>query len=258
MPTISIINQKGGTGKTTTAINLSAALAQQGKRTLLIDLDPQAHATIGLGLEPAEVKATMYEVFTEPRPSLKSILQDTAYERLSLAPSHIKLAAGVEQLYARMFRERILSDAIKNIRSAYDYILIDCPPNLGVLTANALYASDFVLIPCQMSRYSLESLSDLLQTIEEVWLRGHEEKKKGTLWRILLTMYEKRNSVTNEYVEQRLIPYKGHVLETRISKNEALNQAHLAGQPIFYFDPKSRGAEDYLHLTEEILKIHGK
>jgi Mrp family chromosome partitioning ATPase len=163
---VSIINQKGGTGKTTTTVNLGAALAYQGFSTLLVDLDPQGHTTIGLGIDPDSFLESMSEVMSIPKKSVADITVHTYIPKLYLAPAHIRLAPVAEQIYARIFREAILHQALQGL--PYDFILIDCPPSLGVLTINALYACDLIIIPCQISRYSLDGLADLLTTMEHV------------------------------------------------------------------------------------------
>lgn len=250
---VAIINQKGGTGKTTTAINLGAGLAYQGYRTLLVDLDPQAHTTIGLGVDPDSYQESMAEVISTPKKALADVVVETYILWLHLAPSHIRLARAAEQAYTRVFREAILANALREVD--YDFVIIDCPPSLGVLTTNALYACNFIIIPCQISRYSLDGLADLLTTIETVKNLSLQELFEGDLFRILLTMYDRRNRVTNEYILEQLKPYKAKTFSTLIMKNEALNQAQIAQKAIFDFDPRSSGTQDYQRLTAEFLEI---
>ncbi len=257
MPHITaIINQKGGTGKTTTTINLGAALAYQGYRTLIVDLDPQAHTTIGLGVELDGGAQSMAEVMTVPKKGVGEVAVASYILGLDLAPAHIRLARAAEQVYTRVFREAILAQALKN--SDYDFVLIDCPPSLGVLTTNSLYACDFIIIPCQISRYSLDGLADLLTTVETVKNLNMEELFQGDHFRILLTMFDKRNRVTNEYILEQLKPYRDKTFNTMVMKNEALNQAQIAQKAIFDFDSRSSGAQDHVQLTAEFLEIWRK
>lgn len=253
---VAILNQKGGTGKTTTTINLGAALASRGFRTLMVDLDPQGHTTIGIGLEPDSFKESMAEVFAIPKKSLNDVVVATYVPNLFVAPATIHLAQAAEQVYSRVFREAILAQAL--IDADFDFVIIDCPPSLGVLTTNSLFACDFIIIPCQISRYSLDGLADLLTTIETVKSLGLEELFQGDHFRILLTMFDKRNRVTNEYILEQLKPYREKTFATRVMKNEALNQAQIAQKSIFDFDPKSSGAQDYYQLTTEFLEIWQK
>jgi chromosome partitioning protein len=257
MPHITaILNQKGGTGKTTTTINLGAALAYQGYRTLLVDLDPQGHTTIGVGLEPEAIRESMAEVMTVPRKTIREVALPTYILGLEVAPAQINLARAAEQVYSRVFREAILSQALKD--TDYDFIFIDCPPSLGVLTTNSLFACDFIIIPCQISRYSLDGLADLLTTIESVKNLSLEEIFQGDHFRILLTMFDKRNRVTNEHILEQLRPYRDKTFNTMIMKNEALNQAQIAEKVIFDFDHRCSGSQDYLQLTTEFLEIWRK
>ncbi len=253
---VAVINQKGGTGKTTTALNLGAGLAYQGYRTLIIDLDPQGHTTIGIGLDTDAITASMADVMTVPRLSITEVVLPSYILGLDLAPAHIHLARAAEQVYTRVFREAILAQSLKD--ADYDFVLIDCPPSLGVLTTNSLYACDFIIIPCQISRYSLDGLADLLTTVETVKNLAMEELFEGDLFRILLTMYDKRNRVTNEYILEQLAPYRDKTFQTMINKNEALNQAQIAQKAIFDFEPRSSGAQDYFQLTLEFLEIWQK
>lgn len=250
---VAIINQKGGTGKTTTTINLGAGLAYQGYRTLLVDMDPQGHTTIGIGIDPEMFEESMAEVMSIPRKPIDEVVMPTYIKGLYVAPSHIKLARAAEQLYSRMFRETILYQALQ--RTNYDYVLIDCPPSLGVLTTNSLYVAEFIIIPCQMSRYSLDGLADLLTTIEEVKNITTEELFQSDLFRILLTMYDRRNRVTNEFIMEQLRPYMEKTFGVIIMKNEALNQAQIAQKAIYDYDHSSTGARDYYLLTQEFLNI---
>ncbi len=250
---VAIINQKGGTGKTTTTINLGSGLAYQGYRTLLVDMDPQGHTTIGIGIEPDAFTESMADVLAVPRKELESVILATYIKGLFVAPSHIKLARAAEQVYGRIFRETILANALAPLD--YDFVLIDCPPALGVLTTNSLYAAEFIIIPCQMSRYSLDGLADLLTTIEEVKNIATAEMFRGDIFRILLTMYDRRNRITNEFIMEQLRPYMEKTFSAIIMKSEALNQAHIAQKAIFDYDANSPGARDYYLLTQEFLAL---
>ncbi len=250
---VAIINQKGGTGKTTSTINLGAGLAYQGYRTLLVDMDPQGHTSLGIGIDPDSFNESMSEVMTVPRKDIEDVVLATYIRGLYVAPSHITLARAAELLYSRMYRETILYQALKDTN--YDYVLIDCPPALGVLTTNSLYVADFIVIPCQMSRYSLDGLADLLTTIEEVKNISTEDLFRGDFFRILLTMYDRRNRITNEFIMEQLKPYLEKTFGAIIMKNEALNQAQISQKAIFDYDHSSTGARDYYLLTQEFLNI---
>jgi len=244
---IAIINQKGGVGKTSVSIHLSSCLAMKGKRTLLIDLDPQAHSTIGLGIEP---RAALNEVLLNKK-AIGDVIVNSKVENLSIVPSHIRLDRVEQQLAPELFREAFLYKAIKSLD--YEFIVIDCRPTLGTLTINALYACDFIIVPCEIGRYALDGFSDLIETIENV--KNHESLDKEKLIRILLTKYDSRNKVSNDWVLQQLEPYKNLIFQTIIRKNEAINQAHMAQEPIFTFKPDSPGAQDYEQLTNEFLNL---
>jgi chromosome partitioning protein len=250
---IAIINQKGGTGKTTTTINLGACLAYQGFKTLLVDLDPQAHTTIGIGADSDTFAESMAEVMSIPKKPITDVIMQTYIPGLFLAPAHIRLARAAEMAYTRVFREAILAQALNGAN--HDFIIIDCPPSLGMLTTNSLYACNLIVIPCQISRYSLDGLADLLTTIETVKGVEAELLFREDHFRILLTMFDRRNRVTNEYVLEQLSPYREKTFTTLVMKNEALNQAQIAQKAIFDFDPKSSGAQDYQQLTEEFLEL---
>jgi len=246
---IAIINQKGGVGKTTTSINFSAGLARKGKKTLLIDLDPQAHSTIGLGIEPESFTASITDVLAKKKPIRETILP-TKTENLFIVPSHIRLDKIEQQLVPELFRETFLKKAIDSLD--FDYIVIDCRPTLGTLTINALYASDFIVVPCEMGRYALDGFSDLMETIEHV---KNGDFNKANFIRIVLTKYDSRNKVSNDWVIQQLEPFKHLIFSTYIRRNEALNQSQMAQESIFEFKPDSIGAQDYEQLTIEYLKL---
>jgi chromosome partitioning protein len=247
---ISIINQKGGVGKTTTSINFASALAGFGKHVLLIDLDPQAHSTIGLGIEPSTYSLAIHDVLVNKQ-DIREVILKTQVSQLDLVPSHIRLDKAEQRLTPEMFKEERLFKAIRNLD--YDFIVIDCRPTLGTLTVNALYASNFIIVPCETARYSLDGFADLMETVEAVKSNNDVDKKE--LIRILLTKYDSRKKISNDWVMEQLEPYRKLLFETRIRQNEALNQAHMAQEPIFYFKPASQGAQDYLSLTEEFLNL---
>jgi chromosome partitioning protein len=238
---------KGGTAKTTSSINLAAGLARAGTRTLLIDLDPQGHASIGLGVEPAYDEPTIADILNDRDLAIAKITYPTAVSGLTLAPSNLRLASVAESLYSKLKREERLSTALTRAGAAYEWIVIDCPPALGVLTANAVEASDVIIIPCQMGARALDGLEDLLDVVHV--LKG----KAFAEWWILLTMLDPRKTVTLDVFEKMLEPYASKVMRTRIFTNEALNHAQMARQDIFSFDARSRGALNYQELTRELL-----
>jgi chromosome partitioning protein len=252
MRTLAVINQKGGVGKTTTAVNLAACLARAGHATALIDLDPQAHATVGLGLDPDTLDGkTVGDVLLSEADLIGSVLTETYLPLLKIAPASISLAKVDSLLHARHFREQRLFHALEGL-TGFEFVVIDCQPTLGVLPVNAIVASQHFLIPTQPSGYALRGLGDLLETL-------HSVKRRAVPWdyRILLTMVLGTATVTNEMISKALESVSDHLLETSIHRNEALNRAQTDDQPrdIVAYDKASRGAKDYQALTEELLKL---
>ncbi|MBE3563305.1 MAG: ParA family protein [Hydrogenibacillus schlegelii] len=248
---IAIANQKGGVGKTTTAVNLGAALALLGKRVLLVDMDPQGNTTSGIGVSKADVVYDVYDLLINDVPAA-SVVRPTNVPNLDLLPSTIQLAGAEIELVPTLSREVRLRRALEPIRSAYDFILIDCPPSLGLLTINALTAADSVLIPIQAEYYALEGLSQLLNTIRLV-----QKHLNGalTIEGVLLTMYDARTNLSLQVAEEVKKYFKDKVYRAIIPRNVRLSEAPSHGQAVVTYDPKSRGADLYMELAREVLGI---
>ena len=247
MPTIiAVATHKGGTGKTVTSMALSAALARAGKTTLLVDLDPQGHATLGLGVEVQEGEPTLRDAFSDPATPLIAIRKKTHIDALEVIPSDIRLERVTYHMYTRSKREELLNKALEPILSEYDFVVLDCPPSLGPLTETAIAAANLVVIPCQMEARAADGLVDVLELI--TLIKGHD----FNIWRILITKFDARKSVTNEAVLAGLAPWENIMFATRIPQSEPLNQAQIQRTDIFTFDPKSSGAVAYESLAQEI------
>jgi len=248
---VSIANQKGGVGKTTTAVNLSTLLAKKGKKVLLIDTDPQGNATSGLGIDK-NVELSTYDLLISDVKA-EEIIQDTAIKNLDISPSNINLAGAEVQLVSMMSREQRMKEKIDVIKNNYDYIIIDCPPSLGLITLNAFTASDSVLIPVQCEYFALEGLGQLLNTVELV--RKHLNKNlyiEGAL----LTMYDIRTNLANQVVREVKKFFQNKVYKTVIPRNVRVSEAPSYGMPISVYDPKSKGARSYEKFTREFLKYN--
>jgi chromosome partitioning protein len=246
---IAVTNQKGGVGKTTTAINLSASLAANDFKVLLIDSDPQGNATSGLGVEKQLDRATIYDAILGDA-SLESLALKTDFEGLDIIPADKNLVAANLELVSQTNREFRLRDKIKQIRDKYNYILIDCPPALDLLTLNDLLASDSVLIPIQCEFFALEGISELFNTIDRIRESFHHKLKVEG---ILLTMFDDRTTLTKQVAQDLREFFKGQVLRTVIPRNIRLAEAPSYGKPILSYDVRSKGAESYIQLAKEIL-----
>ena len=250
MRTIAIANQKGGCGKTTTTVNLAAALALKGKRVLAVDLDPQAHTTLGLGQNPDRLTKTVYDVLTDVRSELPQVITGTDIELLKLAPCNILLAGAELELTIVFGREFVLGEKLEAVKDEYDVCVIDCPPSLGMLTLNALVASTDVIVPVQAHYYAMEGLKQLLETVSIIRERFHPCLVK--ILGLLLTFVETRTTLSRQ-VQQQMREYFGSlVFETVIHRTVRLAEAPSAGQSILTFVPNSKGAAEYLALAEEI------
>lgn len=244
---LSIATHKGGTGKTVTAMALGAALARAGQRTLLVDLDPQGHCTLGLGVELNENDPTLRDFFAEPAQPLRRILRPTQVSHLHILPSNIRLARVAQALYMRPKREELLRRGLAPLLGQYDFVVVDCPPSLGVLTEAGIAAADLIIIPCQMEARAADGLVDLLEVITIIKGDAFED------WRILLTKFDGRKTVTNEAVLAALSQWESKLFKTSIPQSEPLNQAQIERTDIFSFDARSKGALAYEAFTKEIL-----
>ncbi|MEI6529709.1 MAG: ParA family protein [Candidatus Falkowbacteria bacterium] len=252
MEVLTVTNQKGGVGKSTISTNLSYGLATRGKKTLLIDLDPQAHSSIIFGsTEPVN---SVSDLFLHKDINIKTTILEAKIEQVTInnlfiIPSNIRLAVVAEQIISKIHKEKILDNHLKKINKAFEFIIIDCPPTLGVLSINGIYVATKILIPTLYSRYALEGIADLFKTIKEV--------KESTQFEymIIKNAYDSRNKQTNQFVEAQLAPYKDNIANTVIRRTEAVNKAQINGEPIFSFDSKSNGSEDFKKLTDEILSV---
>lgn len=253
--TLAIINQKGGTGKTTTAVNLAAGLARTGHSVLLIDLDPQAHATYGLGVDADDSDdPTIAHVLGEERTPLSEVLVQTEVPNLKLAPSSIRLAKTATLLYARPFKETLLQKALATV-AGFDYVIIDCQPTLDVLALNALVAADRILIPTQLTGHALKGMADLLSTLETIKSGDPYE------WRILLTMVTGHGEERQAQAVRILDPIADHILTTRIRRTEAIEKSQMENDddstlsPVVLAKVSNRGAQDYRALVKEVAQL---
>ncbi len=248
---IAIANQKGGVGKTTTAINLSAAIAQKGKKVLVIDMDPQGNTTSGFGVEKNEVENTVYELLLGECSVKECILTDV-FPKLSLIPTNVNLAAAEIELLDSDNKDFVLKNEIDWIKDQYDYIFIDCPPSLSMLTINAMTTAGSVLVPIQCEYYAMEGLSQLIHTINLI-----KKKLNPSLGMegVVFTMYDSRTNLSQEVVESVKDALEERVFETTIPRNVRLAEAPSYGMPICAYDAKSAGAESYSKLADEILKV---
>ncbi len=248
---IVLANQKGGVAKTTTAVNLSACLAMSARRVLLVDIDPQGNATSGLGIDKSVIEHCIYDVLINGV-SIPSVMQPTGIDNLSLVPATIQLAGAEIELVSAISREQKLKKALESIQLDYDYIIIDCPPSLGLLTLNALTAANCLIIPIQCEYYALEGLGQLINTIQLV--QKHLNQKLEILG-VVLTMFDARTNLALQVVDEVKAYFKDRVFKAIIPRNVRLSEAPSYGQPVVIYDPKCRGAEVYRELAKEVIDL---
>ena len=251
---IAITNQKGGVGKTTSTVNLGASLAALGNKVLLVDIDPQGNATSGVGVEKGVLDECVYNLLVD-NIDVKNVIVETAYENLSIIPATIQLAGAEIELVSTMSREQQLKKSLEQVKNDFDYILIDCPPSLGLLTINALTASDSLIIPVQCEYYALEGLSQLLNTVRLV--QKHLNKTL-MIEGVLLTMLDARTNLGIQVIEEVKKYFQDKVFKSIVPRNVRLGEAPSHGKPITEYDPKSKGAEVYLELAKEVMNVGEK
>ena len=249
---IAIVNQKGGVGKTTTSINLAAGLAAKDLRVLLIDMDPQGNASTGLGISRAQRENTIYNVLTEGLP-VDEAIKPTEVDNLFVLPSHVDLSAAEMEIGHTEGRTRLLRDAIEAAKSKFDYVMIDCPPSLNLLTINALSAARSVIVPLQCEFFALEGLSQLLQTVE---MAKASINPALAIDGVMLTMYDRRNRLSAQVAEDVRKHLGRAVFQTIIPRNVRIAESPSFGQPVITYAPNSKGAKAYLDLADELIKKH--
>ncbi|MEG1846722.1 MAG: AAA family ATPase [Oscillospiraceae bacterium] len=252
--TIAIVNQKGGVGKTTTAVNLVAAIGARGYRVLLVDIDPQGNSTSGLGVNKRQLEKSTYDILVNTVPAADVIVK-TAYENVSILPSSMSLAGAELELVEMNKRESRLKNALAMVKEKYDFIFLDCPPSLGLITLNSLCAADTLMVPIQCEYYALEGLSQLMSTVRQIKrLYNPMIEMEG----VLLTMYDGRLNLTQQVVDEVKKFFPKKVYSTVIPRNVRLSEAPSFGQPVMYYDRGSRGSASYDELATEFLELNNK
>jgi chromosome partitioning protein len=246
---IAVANQKGGVGKTTTAVNLAACLAKEGRKVLLVDSDPQGNATSGLGFDKRDVRKCVYDNIINDVPMAET-LKHTAYENLDVIPATIQLAGAEIELVSLMNREGRLKNALERVKHDYDYVIIDCPPSLGLLTINALTAASSVMIPVQCEFYALEGITMLMNTIQLVQRNLNPALK---LEGVVMTMFDSRTNLAQDVVEEVKKYFKTKMYKTIVPRNVRLSEAPSHGMPVIDYDSKSKGAQVYMELAQEVI-----
>lgn len=250
MKIIAICNQKGGVGKTTTAINLAASLAYLNKKVLIIDTDPQANATSGVGIDKNEISKSIYNILVDEL-NINNVLKSTDYKNLDIVPSSIELAGAEVELVSAISREQRMKSAINELNNDYDYVIIDCPPSLSLITLNSLTAADGVIIPVQTEYYALEGLSQLMNTFNIV--RKHLNSTLD-IFGVLLTMTDSRTNISNQVADEVRNHFKEKVFDTIISRSVRLSEAPSFGEPVIEYAKTSKGAKQYLSLAKEVIE----
>lgn len=249
---IAVVNQKGGVGKTTTAMNLAAFLSEMGKMVLLVDMDPQGNATSGLGLDKSQIDSGLYEALAQER-RIHDVIYNTSHEGLRIVPANKNLAGANVELVDMERREWIMHDLIEQLRHAYDYIIIDCPPSLGLLTVNGLVGADEILIPVQAEYYALEGLGQLMETIDLI--KAHI-KPQLEISGAVITMFDKRTRLSSDVMQELYKYFPNNIFRSVIPRTVRLAEAPSFGKSILHYEPKGKGAKAYRKLAEELVAKH--